>query len=64
MDRFIQLYNSFCDFNRLPKINISASLVKERYQIVSKRIPLQILRRKANKSYKKQPKFLIDQTKV
>lgn len=33
IDTFIKVYNSFCDYNRLPRVNITSNLMKEKYNM-------------------------------
>ena len=45
VDNFTGLYNSFCDFNRLQRESITSSMMKEKYGIDYKVVPLQVLMR-------------------
>ena len=45
VDNFTGLYNSFCDFNRLPRESITSSMMKEKYGVDYKVVPMQVLMR-------------------
>ena len=45
---FMNIYNRFCDYNRLPRVLISASLMKERFEVSSDTVPQQFIMRKVN----------------
>ena len=46
VDTFIRIYHSFCDYNRLPRVIISPSLMKEKYDISVNVTPQQFIVRK------------------
>ena len=46
VETFIRIYNSFCDFNRLTRILISPSLMKQKFEINVNIVPQQLIMRK------------------
>jgi len=48
VDYFIKLYYNFCDYNRLPKVIISPTLMKTEYGIDKKSVPQQFIMRRTH----------------
>ena len=44
---FRNIYNRFCDYNRLPRVVLSASIMKERFDVSSDTVPQQFIMRKS-----------------